>query len=205
MRRSRLIRKIIVYAVYILLLTTFQVSFPGIISLSGLRSDLMFVFTVLVSYMFGFKDGMIVGLIIGVIRDYFTAPSVIGLDGNIASSAGIGILVMILAAVTGSSFFTKRIERNFILAFLAVITASLIYKAAGHLIIYLWSSVISGYEYSVVLKDVILRSVMPQTVLNLMFAVPLYPILKFAGPYKKGVNPAILSAGSGEDSLWLTI
>ena len=41
------IRKIVVYAVYIILLSSFQVSFPDRISFLGQTADLMFVFVVL--------------------------------------------------------------------------------------------------------------------------------------------------------------
>ena len=76
MRRPQQIRKYVVYALYLLLFSTVQVTFPGIVTFYGLRADLMFVLVVLCSYMFGFYDGIVFGALAGIIRDYFSAPSV---------------------------------------------------------------------------------------------------------------------------------
>ena len=75
MRRPALIRKILVYVVYTLLVCCFQVSFPEIMSYRGQVADLMLVFTVVVSYFFGFLDGAVVGIFVGILRDYFAAPT----------------------------------------------------------------------------------------------------------------------------------
>ena len=205
MRRKQLVRKIVVYAIYILLITTFQVTFPGVISLSGLHPDLMFVMVVLCAYMFGFYDGIIVGVLVGFIRDYFSAPSISSLDGTVVSSVGIGLFVMIAVAALGSSFFTRRIERNFLLAFLSVVFITLLYKLAGHFVIYIWTSVLSDVSYNMDLKQALLKSILPQTALNLFASVPLYLMLKFMGPYKGGVNPVLIDEKGKVDNSWLTM
>jgi len=102
--RPTLIRKIAVYAAYILLITTIQVTFPGVISLKGLHPDMMLALVVLCSYMFGFGDGIVVGALVGILRDYFAGPSITSVDGSVVASTGIGLLMMILAASFGSSF-----------------------------------------------------------------------------------------------------
>ena len=94
MNKVELIRKVALYSVYILFLTCFQVSFPDKLSLNGQIADLMFVFVVLVAYMFGLKDGIIIGLIVGILRDCFAAPAVIGLNGSVVSSVGIGAFLL---------------------------------------------------------------------------------------------------------------
>ena len=57
-----LIRKILVYIVYVFLICCFQVSFPDIMTYRGQVADLMLIFTVVVAYFFGFFDGAIVGI-----------------------------------------------------------------------------------------------------------------------------------------------
>ncbi|MBP5180825.1 MAG: hypothetical protein J6127_06020 [Clostridiales bacterium] len=203
MRRPQLIRKIAVYAVYILLITTFQVTFPGVVSIYGLYPDLMFVMVVLCAYMFGFYDGIVVGALVGLIRDYFSAPSIRSLDGSVISSVGIGLFVMIAVAALGSSFFTKRIERNFLLAFVSVVVITLLYKFVGHFVIYIWTSVLSDVTYNMDMSQALIRSILPQTALNLFASVPLYLMLKFMGPYKGGVNPVLIDEKGKGDNSWL--
>ncbi|MBP3811371.1 MAG: hypothetical protein ILA15_11795 [Clostridiales bacterium] len=205
MRRPQQIRKFIVYALYLLLFSTVQVTFSGILTFYGIRADLLFVLVVLVSYMFGFYDGIVFGALAGIIRDYFSAPSITTLDGTVTTALGIGLFLMVAAAAYGSSFFTVRIERNFLLAFLSVVTATLLYKIVGHFLIFLWSNLVPGLTYNMGLSQIITRSVLPQTVLNLIAAVPIYLLLRFLGPYKKGVNPVLIDEKRKGDNSWLTM
>lgn len=205
MRRPQLIRKYIVFAVYLLLITTIQVTFRGWLNLYGIRPDMMFVFVVLAAYMFGFYDGIVIGALVGVIRDYFSAPTVTGLDGSVTNALGIGLFVMVAAAAFGSAFFTVRVERNFILAFLSVVMATLLYKSAGHMIIFLWSKVAPGLSYNMELSQVLLKSILPQMLLNFVVSIPIYLLLRFAGPYKGGVNPVLVDEKRKGDQTWLTM
>ena len=205
MRRPQQIRKYVVYALYLLLFSTVQVTFPGIVTFYGLRADLMFVLVVLCSYMFGFYDGIVFGALAGIIRDYFSAPSITTIDGTVTTAVGIGLFLMVAAAAFGSSFFTVRIERNFILAFVSVLIATLLYKAIGHFGIFLWSHIAKGTTYNLQLSQIVFRSIIPQILLNMIAAVPLYLLLRFAGPYKKGINPVLIDEKRKGDNTWLTM
>jgi len=205
MKRSQKIRKYLVYALYLLLFSALQVTFTGVLSIYGIRPDLVFVLVVLCSYMFGFYDGVIFGALAGIIRDYFSAPSVTGIDGSVTTALGIGLFLMVAAAAFGSSFFTVRIERNFILAFLSVVIATLLYKGIGHFIIFLWFKVVTGMTYNLSLNQILLKSILPQVLLNLIAAIPLFLMLKFIGPYKNGVNPVLIDEKRRGDNTWLTM
>ncbi len=205
MRRSQKIRKYLVYALYLLLFSALQVTFTGVLSIYGIRPDLVFVLVVLCSYMFGFYDGVIFGALAGIIRDYFSAPSVTGIDGSVTTALGIGLFLMVAAAAFGSSFFTVRIERNFILAFVSVVIATLLYKGIGHFIIFLWFKVVTGMTYNLSLNQILLKSILPQVLLNLIAAIPLFLMLKFIGPYKNGVNPVLIDEKRKGDNTWLTM
>ncbi|MBO6192937.1 MAG: hypothetical protein J6O00_02020 [Clostridiales bacterium] len=205
MRRSQKIRKYLVYALYLLLFSALQVTFTGVLSIYGIRPDLVFVLVVLCSYMFGFYDGVIFGALAGIIRDYFSAPSVTGIDGSVTTALGIGLFLMVAAAACGSSFFTVRIERNFILAFVSVVIATLLYKGIGHFIIFLWFKVVTGMTYNLSLSQILLKSILPQVLLNLIAAIPLFLMLKFIGPYKNGVNPVLIDEKRKGDNTWLTM
>ena len=205
--RIDLIRKIALYAVYIILLTCFQVSFPDKLSFNGQIAGLMFVFVVLSAYMFGFRDGVIVGIIVGVLRDSFAAPAVIDFGGNTITSVGIGAFVMFSAAVFGATVFTIKIKRKVPFAFLTVLTATVTYKLIGHSVIWVWNAVFSDNNYRLSASQIIIDSVGTQVLLNLACAIPIWLLLRFAGPYKKGINPALEDKGLmlGGDSSWLTI
>lgn len=205
MRRPQQIRKYVVYALYLLLFSTVQVTFPGIVTFYGLRADLMFVLVVLCSYMFGFYDGIVFGALAGIIRDYFSAPSITTIDGTVTTAVGIGLFLMVAAAAFGSSFFTVRIERNFILAFVSVLIATMLYKTIGHFGIFLWSHIAKGTTYNLQLSQIVFRSIIPQVLLNMISAVPLYLLLRFAGPYKKGINPVLIDEKRKGDNTWLTM
>jgi len=202
-RKSR-IRQIIVYALYVFLLASFQVSFPQFISIRGQVADIMFVLVVLVAYFYGFLDGAIVALSVGLLRDYFAGPSFIGIDGKATQTVGIGVLVMFLAAAVSSSFFTKRMHRNWPFAFLSVISCTLIYKVVGYLVVAFWTVAITGKSFNFTVAKILLDSILPQLLLNTIATIPLILMLRFIGPYRKGINPNLTNEDNGGNS-WLTI
>ena len=175
MNRPVLIRRILVYAIYIFLFACLQVSFPHFLSFHGQVADLMLVFTALAGYFYGFYDGIVVGVAVGVLRDYFAGPSINGL------------------------------RRNVPFAFASVAFCTLVYKATGHILIRLWTVLIFKQPYNLTILDVLLDSILPQILLNVVAAVPIIILLRFAGPYKKGINPTLAAKGDTEDGLWLVI
>lgn len=180
------IRMVILYTVYILLFASLQVSFPDAMTFRGQIADLMFVFVVLTGYFFGFADGVIIGVITGIVRDCFSSPAVIGLDGKVQVTVGIGALVLFLAGSFGSSFFTKRMHRSIPFAFLAVAAATIIYKTIGHVVAFIWIKVLGNGMYSISFGEVVLDSMLPQLLLNVVVALPILLLLRFLGPYKRG-------------------
>ncbi|SEV81999.1 hypothetical protein SAMN05216413_0048 [Ruminococcaceae bacterium KH2T8] len=205
MNRAVLIRRILVYAIYIFLFACIQVSFPHFMSFHGQVADLMLVFTALAGYFYGFYDGIVVGIAVGVLRDYFAGPSINGLDGQPTPTMGIGLLVMFLTGALAASFFTERMRRNVPFAFASVAFCTLVYKSAGHILIRLWTILIFKQPYNLTILDVLLDSILPQILLNVIAALPIIILLRFAGPYRKGINPTLAAKGDTEDGLWLVI
>ena len=203
--RSR-IRKIVVYAVYIILLSSFQVSFPDKISFLGQTADLMFVFVVLSGYFNGFWDGAVVGFISGMVRDVFSPPAVVGLDGEVRVTAFVGVFTLFAAGIIGASFFTKRMHRNIPFSVVAVIFATVCYKVAGYILIYGWSS-LAGTESSLYEPlTALVYSFLPQLLLNVLAAIPLILLLRFLGPvsFKDSKKEDEIIEKQG-DSSWLGI
>lgn len=205
MNKVPIIRKIIVYALYIFLVTGIQVSFSSAISFRGQTADLMLVFVVLVSYFYGFLDGAVVGILTGILRDFYAAPSIVGIDKSAVPSACVGVLVLFILSVASSSFFTERLHRNTLFAFASITFCTLLYKIGGHIVIRLWLQFIAEKSYNLTLKQIILDSILPQLMLNLIAGIPLILLLRFLGPYKKGVNPVLIDEKTGGESLWLTM
>lgn len=208
MIRKKLIRKIVVYAIYILLLSSLQVSYPNRIGFGGQTADITFVFVVLTGYFFGFKDGVIVGIIMGLVRDCLAPIAVVGIDGNVRVTAGIGMLVMFLAGAVGSSFFTRRMHRNIPFAFVSIAFATLLYKISGHLLAYSWTVVApAAGSYNMGMYEIVVKSCLLQTLLNLIAGVPLLLLLKFAGPVglteQRNTSDDVIK--SAEDTSWLQI
>ena len=208
MDRRKLIRKIIVYAVYILLLSSLQVSYPHKLGFAGLTADLAFVFVVLTGYFNGFVDGAVVGFIMGIVRDCLAPIAIVGLDDTVHVTAGIGMLVLFLAGALSSSFFTKRMHRNIPFAFVSIAFCTLVYKIAGHFTAYSWTFIVpSAGSYELGFYEIAVRSCLAQTVLNLMAGVPLLLLMRFAGPVslseqRKTADDVIKS---NEDTSWLQI
>ena len=163
------IRKIVVYAIYIILLSSLQVSFPERISFLGQTADLVFVFVVLSGYFNGFWDGAVVGFISGMIRDVFSPPAVVGLDGEVRVTAFVGV-------------FTRRMHRNIPFSIVSVIFVTVCYKVAGYILIYGWSN-LAGIESSLYEPlTAFVYSFLPQLLLNTLAAIPLIVLLRFLGP-----------------------
>lgn len=191
MNRIPLIRKLVVYILLVLLISSFQVSFPEFISFHGQIADFMFVFIALASYMFGFRDGAVLAFFVGLLRDYFAPPVITGIDGQIFEAWGIGVLVLFLTGAVSSSFFTKRLHRKWAFAFVSVVFCTVLYKVIGHVSIFAWSKLVLHQNYSMDYSQVIVDSMLPQVLLNFLAAVPVYLILRFIGPYSKGINPSL--------------
>lgn len=205
MNKVKLVRKILVYAIYVVFLVCFQVSFPDKISFDAQIADIMFVFVSLVAYYYGLWDGIIVGLVVGILRDCFAAPAILSFNGDIATSVGIGSLSMFLVAVFSASVFTVKMHRKFSFALITVATCSVIYKILGHGAIKLWTTVFSSASYNLSFKQVVVDSILVQVLLNLICAIPLILLLRFAGPYSGGVNPALSKNDTGGNQSWLTV
>ena len=162
----------------------------------------------LTGYFFGFKDGVIVGFITGLVRDCLAPIAVVGIDGTVRVTAGIGMLVMFLAGAVGSSFFTKRMHRNVPFAFVSIAFTTLLYKISGHFMAYSWSFIApAAGSYNLGMYEIVVRSCLLQTLLNLIAGIPILLLLRFAGPValseqKRTADDVIMV---GEENSWLQI
>jgi len=198
------VRKIIVYALCILLLPSIQVTMSHHLTFWGNTADLMLVFAVLAGFLYGFYEGIIVGGITGIARDVLAAPIIPGNDNSFSVAFGIGVLVLFLAGAFGAVFFEGRTKRNLPLGILAVLCYTVIYKVVGHLTVALWENLMAGMPYSISIGTIIKTSILPQLLMNGIASVLIFGILKLARPVeRRGRNKKELTYG--ENGNWLTI
>ena len=202
-------RKIIVYAIYILLIPSIQVTLSSRLTLWGQTADLMLVFAVLTGFVYGFREGLIAGILMGLMRDVLAAPVIAGPKGTLSVAFGIGMLVLFLGGAFGAVFFEGRTNRNLLLGILAVSCYTVIYKVSGNVAGALWSSLISGTGGSRGIWTVIRTSVLPSVLMNAIAAVIIFILINFMGPApyrgkrRKDRNNKELTYG--ESGNWLTI
>lgn len=203
---SALIRRIVVYFIYTMLIVCVQVSFPYSFTFNHQVMDFMFVFVCLVGYYYGIIDGIIIGSIVGICRDVLATPVMVGSDGKAVLVYGLGLLLMIFVGFVSANFFTRHTKRKMSFAIIDVLVMTLIYKIFGHLTSYGYSVFFLGKSYDLSFSQIIFDSVTTQFILNVVAALPLILLLRFVGPYKGGVNPRLLNKSEfgGEDN-WLTM
>lgn len=205
MKNKILIRKIIIYALYIIILSAIQVSFSDTLILFGQVADLMLVFVIVCGYLFGTKDAIFVGLITGFFRDYYSGPALGGSPDQPSAIFGIGMLLLLYAGVLSSVLFKRAFHRKLPLAFVQVMIVTVAYKAIGHAIV-LGVQILSGNgsEY-LSLISILIKSILPQLLINLIAVVPIIFMMKYFGPYKKGINPDLSDEKSDSEAIWQSV
>ncbi len=202
MTRKERIRKIAVFSIYILTLSSIQVTFPDFFTFRGQVADLMLVFVVMTGYFFGSFDGAVVGLCVGFIRDYFAGPSLGGGENSQGATLGIGMLVFMYIGILSAVFFTKVFHRRLFLGFAQIAIFTTIYKISGHIMSFV-AQILSGrgFEYFS-FGQILLDSILPQLAINLIAAIPVIFLIRYLGPYKKGVNKLLIEEMDRTGEAW---
>lgn len=205
MNKQQRTRQILVYAVYIISVCCLQVTFSQVFMLFGRTADLMLVLVVLSGYLFGIWDGVIVGLIVGMLRDYFSSPVMTGLEKEPVAVLGIGMLAFMYIGLLASLIFRRRFRRKYFLGVLQVILLSLIYYSMGYLISWLSLSVSGSLSSYFSLRYIIVSGLLPQILVNVIASIPILVVLRFIGPYSKGIRSGLVDGYSVEDRRWQNV
>ena len=80
-----------------------------------IKPDLQLVLTLISAYLFGFRDGVVVGICCGILRDCISARYL-----------GTGLLLLFLCGVFASFFMRKRFTNNLVTIFLLTFVITLI-------------------------------------------------------------------------------
>ncbi len=205
MNKKERARQIIVYAIYILSICCLQVSFSSNFKLLGRTCDLMLVFVALVGYLFGTLDGVVVGAIVGVFRDYFSGTVVTGVSRESISLLGVGMLAFFYIGLIASLLFRKRFHRKHSLGIIQVALVSVFYYTICHIVAFVCLSVSGNLVEYHSLRYIAFSSICPQTLINVVGSIPMLLLLRFAGPYRKGVRSSLVDGYSVEDRKWQSI
>ena len=99
-------------------------------------------------------------------------------------------------------------HRNIPFAFVSIAFTTLLYKVSGHILAYSWTVVApAAGSYNLGMYEIVVKSCLLQTLLNLIAGIPLLLLLKFAGPVgltEQG-NTSDDVIKSTEDTSWLQI
>ena len=167
-------RAIIVYALYIVVLSQLQVTLPDWFSIFGSRPDLTLVLVILCGYLFGRADGALVGLAAGFMRDMFAGRSL-----------GLGMLLLLYAGLLSALVLRQSFHRNLVLSLLQVIWLTVLYELVVTGVIFLVPMLPDVTYEASYLYGLMLQRLPGQLGANVLAAVPLVLLLRFAGPYKR--------------------
>ncbi|HHT76754.1 MAG TPA: hypothetical protein GXZ67_02520 [Clostridiaceae bacterium] len=202
MTRKERIRKILVYSIYILLVPAMQVSFSMPAPFDGYTPDFMLLLVVISGYLFGTFDGAVVGLFVGLMRDYYAGPAWTFSTERPSALIGVGMLVFFYLGILASLIFAKAFHRRLSMAFVQVLLFTFIYKIIGHISVFFVGVVSTGSPAYLTFSQIVLQSILPQILLNIIAAVPIVLCLKYLGPYKSGINRMLPDVGEGKGRQW---
>ena len=188
MNKAR-IRTISAYTIFLFVLSILQFSLPDYVSFLGIKPDLLFVFSVLVGYLYGTMDAVVIGLLAGFLRDAYCGRLL-----------GLSMLICLFCGIIASLFLKKILARNILLAMAQVIFASIIYTVFLTTVSIVYFSVSRPLiQYGIWVAE---HQLFPIVIVNTITAIALYFLLKLFGPYKiKGI-PKISEETTAEDSPW---
>ncbi len=190
-RNQTRLRAILVYAVYIFALGLLQVNWPDSFLLWGTRPDLTLILAILCGYMFGQSDGLLVGLATGFFRDLLAGRAL-----------GLGMLMLMYAAMLASVIFRRFFRRNILLGLVQITLITIIY----HTLITLLTFIIPmlpdvTYNLGSLFRQQLTR--MPgQLLANIIAGAPLIFLLYFLGPYARGNRKDDPEDSIVGDSVW---
>ena len=205
MNKKERARQIILYAVYITSVCCLQVTFPHVFGFFGRTCDLMLVFVVLSGYLFGTIDGIVVGLLVGMLRDYFSGPVITGMNNAPVAVLGFGLLAFLYVGILSSILFRTRFRRKYTLGLVQVAMVSAMYYSLGHILSWLYLKMSRNIASYHSIRYILLSSIFPQILVNVIAAIPILLLLRFVGPYKKGIKSGLVDGYSVEDRRWQKI
>lgn len=192
MRKNRAaLRTILTYAFYVLAFGLLQVTLPAGLAIRGCRPDLTLILAVLAGYMFGTADGFLIGLAAGLLRDLLAGRSL-----------GLGMLLLMYAALLASVLFCQFFRRNILLGLVQITILSILYESAVLIITFLVPTLPDVTHDLADLVRSLMNRLPWQLLANLLAGLPMIFLLAFLGPYRRGSRRDDPDETIMGDSVW---
>lgn len=144
------------YFLFSLFIFIFQSSIGSYISIAGVIPNIMLVYVIIIAYLFGKSDGLIVGLIMGLLYDCFFGHYI-----------GANLFLYGLIAYASGLFYEYIYKDNVAIVLFLVFIGTLFYNFGFFMLNILL------YGYTNFLSYVYLK-VFPEIIYNIIFCIPLY-------------------------------
>lgn len=184
-------RKFIVYGFYLLLFSMLQVTLSGRVVPYGYMPDLGLVFVVVCGYLFGRDDGMVIGLLTGLLRDNFS--------GRVL---GLGMLIFMFIGLMASALLINLFQRKMFLVLVQVVLMSVFYHTVLVLLTYLFPMLPDQVYNFGQLVQLAWLTLPQQLLVNTVVAVPILLALRFLGPYPRQQQKRGLQESESGDHVW---
>jgi rod shape-determining protein MreD len=180
-----ILRKIVVYSIYIVLALLLQLNYPDELKISGMTPDFLLVLAVLVAYLFGTYDGIAVGIIAGLLKDIYA--------GRVL---GLGALLCLYCALIASVFLKNHLSSGILPAIFQVTAASVFYFAAITFLTYALYG--QSYAFFMYLKIQMMDKILPGILLNVLSGFVIFVLFKAVSPFRKSKHPTSIDYNGGE-------
>ncbi len=184
-------RRILVYLLYAISLAILQTILPPGLAFWGARPDLTLILAVLTGYLYGLKDGILVGLLAGFMRDMLAGRSL-----------GLGMLLCMYAAILSWGMFRGHFRRNVFVGLAQTGLITILYQLIIAVLSWLLPMLpdqIPGFWHVLQLFALNLPA---QLLINILAAIPLLFLLRYAGPYDRNNNRDDMEATLTGDGSW---
>lgn len=186
-----MLRLILAFAAYIIFLGMIQVTLPSGFALWGAKPDLLLVLAVLSGYMFGQRDGVVVGLSAGFFRDIMAGRAL-----------GLGMLLLMYSALFASFAFRRFFRRNIMMGIVQVAMATVLYQIVITGLQFI-VPILPGVSYTMTSLFRLMIIGLPGILLvNILAGVPMIFLLNYFGPYQRGSRNDDQDDAIVGDSLW---
>jgi len=184
-------RQITIYMVFMVLVALIQVTFLSEYLPLKIRPDLILVFAILCGYLYDTDDGILIGLIMGFLRDMLAGRSL-----------GLGMLLMMYAGLLASVLFLHLFKRNIVFGLVQVLLISTLYHVLLVFLDFLFPALPDQVYTLNHLFSLMIQDLPGQLAANLVAAVPLMLLLHFVGPYPRGQRQTGLDETISGDGVW---
>ncbi len=186
MKASQTTRAVLFYIGAVLVLGILQVTIPDRTAGDLAKPDFLLVLAILAGFLYGPVEGAVVGLATGFFRDAFAGGTV-----------GVGMLVGLYAGLLSGLLFQRLFRKGFFAALLQVLivaaVTALLVEGGG--ILFEGAVSFTPEEWA---RAFLFRVFPLQMALDVGSAVPLFLLMRYAGPRKRRTNRVTAQEAAAE-------